>query len=53
MVPGFVLSSADGAHLSLAVLFYSCFDLSWPQMTSEDAQTLRALRKSSKEATAG
>ena len=53
MVPGFVLSSADGAHLSLFVLFYSCFDLSWPQMTSEDAQTLRALRKSSKEATAG
>ena len=53
MVPGFVLSSADGVHLRLIVLFYSCFDLSWPQMTSEDAQTLRALRKSSKEATAG
>ena len=53
MVLGFVLSLADGAHLSLMVLFYSCFDLSWPQMTSEDAQTLPALRKSSKEPTAG
>ena len=53
MVPGFVLSSADGAHFHLFVLFYSCFDLSWPHMFSEDVQTLRALRKSSKEATAG
>jgi hypothetical protein len=53
MVPGFVLSLADGPLLLLKVLFYSCFDLSWPPMTSEDAQTLRALWKSSKEPTAG
>ena len=53
MVPGFVLSLADGAHLSLIVLFYSCFDLSWPQMTSEDTQSLRAALKSYKEPTAG
>ena len=49
MVPGFVLSLADGALLLLTVLFYSYFDLSWPLMTSEDAQNLRALWKSSKE----
>ena len=53
MVPGFVLSLADGAHLSLMLLIYSCFDLSWPPMTSEDAQNLRALWKSSKEPTVG
>ena len=53
MVPGFVLSLADGAHLSLMLLIYSCFDLCWPPMTSEDSQTLRALWKSSKEPTAG
>jgi hypothetical protein len=53
MVPGFVLSLADGPLLVLKVLFYSCFDLSWPPMTSEDAQTLRALWKFSKEPTAG
>ena len=53
MVPVFVLSSADGVHLRLIVLFYSCFDLSWPQMASEDAQTLRALQKSCEEPTAG
>ena len=53
MVPGFVVSSADGPLLLLMVLIYSSFDLSWPLMTSEDAQTLRALRKSSKEPTAG
>ena len=46
MVPGFVLSSADGVHLRLIVLFYSCFDLFWPQMTSEDPQSLRAASKS-------
>ena len=38
MVPGFVLSLADGPLLLLMVLFYSYFDLSWPLMTSEDAQ---------------
>ena len=38
MVPGFVLSLADGALLLLTVLFYSCFDVSWPLMTSEDAK---------------
>ena len=53
MVPGFVLSLADGAHLSLIVLFYSCFDLSWPQMTFEVSQRLRAASKSHKEPTAG
>ena len=53
MVPGFVHSLADGTLLSLMVLFYSCFDLSWPQMTSEDAQSLRAASKSHKEPTAG
>ena len=53
MVPGFVLSLADGALLLLTVLFYSYFDLSWPLMTSEDAQILRALWKSSKKPTAG
>ena len=53
MVPGFVLSLADGAHLSLMLLIYSCFDLSWPQMTSEGAQSLRAAWKSHKEPTAG
>ena len=53
MVPGFVVSSADGPLLLLMVLIYSCFDLSWPQMTSDDAQTLRALRKSCEEPTAG
>ena len=53
MVPGFVLTLVDGPLLLLTVLFYSYFDLSWPLMTSEDAQTLRALWKSSKEPTAG
>ena len=53
MVPGFVLSLADGALLLLTILFYSCFNLSWPLMTTEDAQTLHALWKSSKEPTAG
>ena len=53
MVPGFVLSLADGALLLLTVLFNSYFDLSWPLMTSEDAQNLCALWKSSKEPTAG
>ena len=53
MVPGFVLSLDDGPLLLLTVLFHSCFDLSWPLMTSEDAQNLRALWKSSKEPTAG
>ena len=53
MVPGFVLSLADGAHLSLMLPLYSCFDFSWPQMTSEDAQSLRAAWKSLKEPTAG
>ena len=53
MVPGFVLSSADGAHLSLMLLIYSCFDFSWPQTTSEDAQSLRAAWKFHKEPTAG
>ena len=53
MVPGFVLSLADGPLLLLLVLIYSCFDLSWPQMTSEDAQSLRAASKSHKEPTAG
>ena len=53
MVPGFVLSLADGALLLLMVLFHRCLDLSWPLMTSEDAQTLHALWKSSKEPTAG
>ena len=43
MVPGFVLSLDDGPLLLLTVLFHSCFDLSWPLMTSEDAQILRAL----------
>ena len=53
MVPGFVLSLADGPLLLLLVLFYSYFDLSWPLMTSEDAQNFLALWKSSKEPTAG
>ena len=53
MVPGFVLSLADGALLLLTVLFYSYCDLSWPLMTSKDAQNLFTLRKSSKEPTAG
>ena len=53
MVPGFVLSLADGPLLLQMVLFYSSFDLCWPSMTSEDAQSLRALWKSSKEPTAG
>ena len=53
MVPGFVLSLADGAHLSQMLLIYSCFDFSWPQMTSEGAQSLRAASKSQKESTAG
>ena len=53
MVPGFVPSLADGPLLLLTVLLYSCFDLSWAPMTSEDAQTLRALWKSSKEPSAG
>jgi hypothetical protein len=52
MVPGFVLSLADGPLLLLKVLFCSSFDLSWPPMTSVDAQTLYALWKSSKEPTA-
>ena len=52
MVPGFVLSLADGPLLLLLVLFYSYFDLSWPPMTSEHGQTLNALWKSSKEPTA-
>jgi hypothetical protein len=46
MVPGFVHSLADGTLLGLMVLFYSCFALSWPPMSSEDAQTLCALLKS-------
>ena len=53
MVPGFVLSLADGPLLLLMVHSYSCFDLSWPPMTSEDAQTLRAIWKSSKKPTVG
>ena len=53
MVPGFVLSLADGAHLGLMILIYSCFYFSWPQMTFEGAQNLHALWKSSKEPTAG
>ena len=53
MVPGFVLSLANGAHLSLMLLIYSCFDFSWPQMTSEGAQCLRVARESHKEHTAG
>ena len=53
MVPGFVISLADGPLLLLMVLFYSYFDLSWPLMTSEDAQNLCALWKSSKESSAG
>ena len=53
MVPGFVLSLADGPLLLLMVHFYSRFDRCWPPMTSEDAQILRALWKSSKEPTAG
>ena len=53
MVPGFVLSLADGALFLLTVLFHSCFDLPWPLMTSEDAQNLCALWNSSKEPTAG
>ena len=53
MVPGFVLSLADGAHISLMLLIYSYFDFSWPQMTSEGAQRMRAAWKSHKEATAG
>ena len=53
MVPGFVLSSADGPLLIQLVLIYCCFDFTWPPMTSEDNQTLCALRKSHKEATAG
>ena len=53
MVPGFVLSLAYGAHLSLMLLIYSCFDFSWPQMTSEGAQSLRAAWKSHKDAKAG
>jgi hypothetical protein len=36
---------------SAFVLFYSSFNLCWPPMTSEDAQTLCALWKSSKEPT--
>ena len=52
MVPGFVLSLADGPLLLLLVLFYSYFDLSWPPMASVDGQTC-ALWKSSKEPTAG
>ena len=45
-------SLADGALLLLTVFLYSYFDLSWPLiMTSEDAQNLRALWKSSKEPT--
>jgi hypothetical protein len=53
MVPGFVLSLADGPLLILKVICYSCVDLTWPPMTSWDAHTLRALRKYSKEPTAG
>ena len=53
MVPGFVFSLADGPLLLLLVLIYSCFDFSWPQMTSEGAQSLRAASKSHKEPTAG
>ena len=53
MVPGFVLGSADAAHLSLMLPIYSCFDFSWPQTTSEGAQSLRAAWKSHKEPTAG
>ena len=53
MVPGFVLSLADGAHLGLMILIYICFYFSWPQMTSEGAQSLRAALKSYKEPTAG
>ena len=53
MVPGFVLSLADGPLLLLMVHFYSRFDRCWPPMTSEDAQILRALWKSSKKPTAG
>ena len=53
MVPGFVLSLTDGAHLSLMLLIYSYFDFSWPQMTSEGPQSLRAAWKSHKEPTAG
>ena len=49
--PGFALSLAYGPLLLLMVLIYSCFDFSWPLMTSEDAQTLPALEKSSKELT--
>ena len=47
------LQLADGALLLLTVLFYSYFDLSWHLMTSEDAENLRVLLKSSKEPTAG
>ena len=52
MVPGFVISLADGDLVLLMGLFYSCFDFSWPPMASEDAQILCALWKSSKEPTA-
>ena len=50
---GIVLTLADCPLLLLLILFYSYFDISWPPMTSVDGQTLRALWKSSKEATAG
>ena len=53
MVPGFVVSSADGPLLLLMLLIYSSFDLSWPLMTSEDAQSLHALQKTCEEPTAG
>jgi len=53
MVPGFVVSSADGPLLHLMFLICSCFDLSWPLMTSEDAQTLHALQTSCEKPTAG
>ena len=53
MAPVFVVSSADGPLLLLMVLIYSSFDLSWPQMPFEEAQTLRAASKSHKEHAAG
>lgn len=51
MVPGFVHSLADGTLLGFMVLLYSCFDLSWPSMTPEDAQTLCAVLKYFQEST--
>ena len=53
MVPGFDFSLAEGAHLSLMLLIYRCFDFSWSQMTSEDAKSLCAVSKSYKEPKAG